>query len=73
MLLFDNISSPLKDILQTFSPKAAQYLLVREEIVSISNMEVLVISFVVAGLSFATKMKWDTQTKLIIITGAFCA
>lgn len=54
-------------------PKAAQSPLVHEEIVSISIMEVLVICFVVAGLSFATKMKWDTQTKLIIISGAFCS
>lgn len=66
----DNVSSSLKDILQS-SPKAGQSPLAHEEIVSISIMEVLIICFVVAGLSFATKMKWDTQTKLIIITGAF--
>lgn len=37
------------------------------EIVSISIMEVFVICFAPLGLSFAIKMKWATQTKLIII------
>lgn len=73
MQLLDDVSTPLKDIPQTFSPKVAQSPLAHEEIVSINIMEVLIICFVVVGLSFATKMKWDTQTKLIIITGAFRA
>lgn len=54
-------------------PKAAQSPLAQEEIVSISIIGVLVICFVLADLSLATKMKWDTQTKLIINTGAFHA
>lgn len=53
--LLDNVSSPLKDILQSFPPKSffSQSPLVHGEIVSISIMEVLFICFVVAGLSFA--------------------
>lgn len=54
-------------------PNAAQSPLAQEEIVSISIIGVLVICFVLADLSLATKMKWDTQTKLIINTGAFRA
>lgn len=54
-------------------PNAAQSPLVQEEIVSISIIGVLVICFLLADLSLATKMKWDTQAKLIINTGAFHA
>lgn len=56
-----------------FFSKTAHFPSLHKEIVSISIMEVFVICFPQVGLSFAIKMKWATQTKLIIIAGVLCA